>query len=83
MFQTKDFGKAASIILNSDYFTLIPFIGWLKAILLCAVTGINFSFYLNVVLVIMSTILMVIAVYKMKRITMKMFLQLPRKLKKC
>lgn len=66
MFLTKDFGKAASILLNSDYFTLIPYIGWLKAVLLCAVTGIDHSFYLNAALLLISTILMVIAVYKMK-----------------
>jgi hypothetical protein len=66
MFQTKDFGKAAALILNSEYFTLIPYIGWFKAILLCAVTGIDHSFYLNVALVSISTVLMVIAVYRMK-----------------
>lgn len=66
MLQNKDFGKTLSIILNSDYFTMIPYIGWFKAILLCAVKGIDFTFYLNVTLVLVSTVLMVVVVYRMK-----------------
>ncbi|MDP4183279.1 MAG: putative ABC exporter domain-containing protein [Bacillota bacterium] len=63
---TGDFEKSAAIIFNSEYFTLIPYIGWFKNILLCAVEGINVSFYLNVALVLISTALMVIAVYKLR-----------------
>ena len=66
LLQNRDFGKTAALMLNSKYFTLIPYIGWLKAILMSAVTGIDYSFYLNVVLVLISTVLMVIVIYRMK-----------------
>jgi len=64
--KTGDFGETLKIILNSDYFLVIPYIGWFKNVLMASINGVNLSFYLNVLLIIISTFLMVIAVYKMR-----------------
>ncbi|MCR4435165.1 MAG: putative ABC exporter domain-containing protein [Clostridiales bacterium] len=66
LFQTKDPMKAAVIYLNNDGIGYIPFIGWFRVVLLSAVQGVGPAFYLNMVLILLSTALMVIIIYKLK-----------------
>ncbi len=66
IFQTKDLMKAAVIYLNNQWISYIPLIGWFKMTLMSAVYGISPSFYLNLILIILSTALMIFVIYKLK-----------------
>ncbi len=63
---TKDFMKAANIILNNSLFTYLPVIGWFKVFLSSAVQGLSTSTYLNLGLIIVTYIVVVLAIYKLK-----------------
>jgi hypothetical protein len=65
IFIYKDFQKAAVGFLNSEFFTFIPFIGWLKSVLMAAVNGITYTLYIYVLLCIASTSIMIYALYKL------------------
>ncbi|MGH4120291.1 putative ABC exporter domain-containing protein [Clostridium sp.] len=61
----KDFSKAAVSFLNNSFFIYIPFIGWLKSILMAAVNGITYSFFIHMLLCIIFIISMIYALYKL------------------
>jgi len=65
IFIYKDFPKAAISLLNNKFFVYIPIIGWLKSILMAAVNGITYLFYINIFLCIAFIILMIYALCKM------------------
>lgn len=66
LLQKQDFLKAAIFYLNNDFFNYIPFIGWFKVVLTAAVSGIDTSFYISTVLIIVSFIVMIYVIYKLK-----------------
>ena len=66
VFQTKDFIKAAVLYLNNEYFNYLPFLGWFKVIIVAAVKGIDAVFYLNLSLVVVSFLVMILVIYKLK-----------------
>jgi hypothetical protein len=61
----KDFPKAAISLLNSKFFSYMPFLGWVKSILMAAVNGITYSFYANILLCIAFMILMIYTLFKL------------------
>ena len=65
IFVYKDFELAIVGFLNNKVFIYIPFIGWLKSILMAAVNGITYTFYINVLLCIAFIIVMIYALYKL------------------
>ena len=65
VFVYKDFQAAAISLLNLKFFIYIPFIGWLKSILMAAVTGITYSFYIYIILCIAFVIIMIYVLFKM------------------
>jgi hypothetical protein len=64
--QTKDVLKAAVLMLNNQYISYIPFLGWFKVILDAAVKGIDTLFIIDFILVLLSLLAMAFAVYKLK-----------------
>ena len=65
IFVYKDFMRAAIRLLNNKFFIYLPLIGWFKSILMAAVNGITYSFYINVLLCIAFIILMIYTLFKM------------------
>ncbi|MBK5241444.1 putative ABC exporter domain-containing protein [Clostridium sp.] len=61
----KDFSKAAVSFLNNSFFIYIPFIGWIKSILMAAVNGITYSFFIHILLCVIVIISMIYALYKL------------------
>jgi hypothetical protein len=61
----KDFQMAAVSFLNNKFFIYIPFIGWLKSVLMAAVNGITYTFYINILLCMAFTIIMIYVLYKL------------------
>jgi hypothetical protein len=61
----KDFSKAVVSFLNNSFFIYIPFIGWIKSILMAAVNGITYSFFIHVLLCVIVIISMIYALYKL------------------
>ena len=61
----KDFPVAAMNILNNKFFIYLPFIGWLKSILMSAVNGVTVSFYINIILCIAFIITMIYVLFKL------------------
>jgi hypothetical protein len=61
----KDFSAAAMSFLNNKFFIYLPFIGWLKSILMAAVNGITYTFYINVLLCIIFIIVMIYILHKL------------------
>lgn len=59
----KDLSKAALEVLNSKFFIYVPFLGWLKGILLAAVYGININFFINTLLCFLVLALMIYAIH--------------------
>lgn len=66
IFQTKDLMNAAVIYLNNRWIDYIPFIGWFRVLLLSSVHGVGPVFYLNMILILLSTALMIFIIYKQK-----------------
>lgn len=64
--QEKDFAKASIIYLNSPVFEYIPFISWIKVIMMSAVEGISPVFYLDVILVLLTAVILILVIYKQK-----------------
>lgn len=65
IFIYKDFQTAAVGFLNNEFFTYLPFIGWLKSVLMAAVNGITYTFYINALLCIAFMIIMVYVLFKL------------------
>ncbi|MGK0467677.1 putative ABC exporter domain-containing protein [Clostridium sp.] len=61
----KDFSKAAFSFLNNSFFTYIPFIGWFKSILMAAVNGITYTFFIHILLCVIVIISMIYTLYKL------------------
>lgn len=66
LLKTKDIWKAALSFFNSSSFYYIPFIGWLKAVFMPAVEGIDSRFYLNTGFVVAAIAIMIYVIYKLK-----------------
>ena len=65
VFIYKDFQAATMSFLNSKFFIFLPFIGWLKSILMAAVNGITYSFFIYALLCIAFLLIMIYVLYKM------------------
>jgi len=65
IFIYKDFQTAALNLLNHKFFLYLPFIGWLKSILMAAVNGITYTLYIYVVLCIAFVIIMIYVLFKL------------------
>jgi hypothetical protein len=61
----KDFSKAAFSFLNNSFFTYMPFIGWFKSILMAAVNGITYTFFIHILLCVIVIISMIYTLYKL------------------
>jgi hypothetical protein len=61
----KDFSKAAFSFLNNSFFTYMPFIGWFKSILMAAVNGITYTFFIHILLCVIVIIAMIYTLYKL------------------
>jgi hypothetical protein len=66
LLQKQDLMKAAVLYLNNDFFNYIPFLGWFKTILMAAVDGISFPFFINILFIIASFVVMIYVIYKLK-----------------
>lgn len=66
LLQKQELIKAAILYLNNDIFNYIPFLGWFKIVLNAAINGVSFSFYVNVLLIIASFMVMIYIIYKLK-----------------
>lgn len=64
VFIYKDLLTAVKVLLNNKFFTYLPFVGWLKSILMAAVNGVNFSFYINLLLCLAFILMMVYILLK-------------------
>lgn len=64
LYITKDVLISAEAILNSKYFSYIPFLGWFKQIFMSAILGINSSFYINLLLIFISIAIIIYVIYK-------------------
>jgi hypothetical protein len=65
VFIYKDFQRAAISFLNNKFFMYIPFVGWIKSVLMAAVNGITYAFYINILLCIAFIIIMIYLLYKL------------------
>ncbi|MEK6264935.1 MAG: putative ABC exporter domain-containing protein [Clostridium sp.] len=61
----KDFSKAAVSFFNNSFFIYMPFIGWFKSILMAAVNGITYSFFIHILLCVIVIISMIFTLYKL------------------